>query len=174
MHVFDLGQRRQRIRLGAGHRPQGVFANDAVTRQVAGAGFAFTPGAQLAQYRQLRARQLPGQLGIAVQLIRVDLAAQLGNQFGTVFEHPGILVIRQLRAQALVQFGQVHGVFGGVADLGFRQRALQPVGAGFTLGQVDAEHLLDQARIAHGEAQVEVAGGQLGVEQWRRQAAGQA
>ncbi|MNM92281.1 hypothetical protein D3C81_1046080 [compost metagenome] len=50
---------------------------------------------------------------------------------------------------------------------------MQPVGTGFALGQLDAEDFLDQTRIAHGETQVQVAGGQLGVEQRRRQAASQ-
>ncbi|MNC38866.1 hypothetical protein D3C75_874970 [compost metagenome] len=68
----------------------------------------------------------------------------------------------------------MHGILGGIADLGFRERALQPVGAGFALGQVDTQHFLHQARIAHGEAQVQVTGGQLSVEQRLRQLAGQA
>lgn len=68
----------------------------------------------------------------------------------------------------------MQGIFGGVADLGLRQRTLQPVRAGFTLGQVDVQHLRNQARVAHGEAQVQVGSGQLGIEQRRRQAAGQA
>ncbi len=50
---------------------------------------------------------------------------------------------------------------------------MQPVGTGFALGQVDAEHFLHQPRIAHGETEVQVSGGQLGVEQRRRQATGQ-
>ncbi|MNH11134.1 hypothetical protein D3C79_706400 [compost metagenome] len=79
-----------------------------------------------------------------------------------------------MRAQALVELGQVHRIFGGIADLSLRQRTLQPVRAGLALGQLDAEHFLDQTRIAHGETQVQVTGGQLGVEQRRRQAASQA
>lgn len=68
----------------------------------------------------------------------------------------------------------MHGILGSVADLGVRQRPLQPVGAGFALGQLDRQHFLDQARIAHGEAQVQVTGRQLRVEQRLRQLAGQA
>lgn len=67
----------------------------------------------------------------------------------------------------------MHGVFGGIADLGIGKRTLQPVGTGLALGQVDAEHFLHQTRITHGETQVQVSGSQLGIEQWRRQAAGQ-
>ena len=65
-------------------------------------------------------------------------------------------------------------ILGGVAHLHVAQRALQPVGTGFALGQLDGQQRLHQARIAHGEAQIQVAGGQLGVEQRLRQGAGQA
>ena len=150
-----------------------MLAQHAVARQVADTGFVLAPGAQLAQHRQLRAGQLPRQLGITVQLVRVDFAAQLQDQFGAVVQHPGVLVFAQTRTQAGIQLGQVHGVFRGIADLGFRQRTLQPVRARFALGQLDAEHFLHQPRVAHGETEVEVTGGQLGVEQGRRQAAGE-
>ncbi len=174
MHVFDAGEGHQVIRLALGQWPQGMLADNPVARQVTGPGLALAPGAEFTQHRQLCPGQLPGQLGLAIDLVGVDLAAQVGNQFGAVLQDPGVLVVRQLRAQAGVDLGQVQRILGGIADLGFRQRALQPVRAGLALGQFDTEHFLDQARITHGEPQVQVRGGQLGVEQRRRQAAGQA
>ncbi|MNH17981.1 hypothetical protein D3C79_776700 [compost metagenome] len=174
VHFIDLGQGRQVVRLVLGHWPQRVFLEDTVARHIAAACFTLAPGAQLAEHRQLLAAQLPGQLDIAVQGLGLDLTAQRRHQFGTVFQHPGVLVVGQPGAQGRKQFGQVHGILGGVADLGVRQRALQPVRAGFTLGQLKAQHFLDQARIAHGEAQVQVARGQLRVEQRLGQLAGQA
>ncbi|MNZ40763.1 hypothetical protein D3C78_582950 [compost metagenome] len=126
-------------------RPQRMLADDPVARQVAGTGFLFAPGAKFTQYRELGAGQLPGQLGIAIDLVRIYLATQVGHQFGTVFQNPGVFLVRQLWTQLYEDFGQVHGVFGGIADLGFGERTLQPVGTGFTLGQVDAEHFLHQA-----------------------------
>ncbi|MCY1449091.1 hypothetical protein D9M71_658110 [compost metagenome] len=122
-----------------------MLLEDAVARHVAAAGFALAPGAQFAQHCQLLGGQLPGQLDVAVQALRFDFAAQLGDQFGAVLQHPGVFVVGQARAQGGEQLGQVHGILGGIADLGVGERALQPVGAGFTLGQVDAEHFLHQA-----------------------------
>ncbi|MDT4877319.1 hypothetical protein FQZ97_1128280 [compost metagenome] len=65
-------------------------------------------------------------------------------------------------------------VLGGVAHLHLGERALQPVGAGFVLRQVDAEDLQRQLRVAHRKRHAEIRGGQLGIEQRLRQAAGQA
>ncbi|MNI06586.1 hypothetical protein D3C73_595720 [compost metagenome] len=155
-------------------RPQRMLADDPVARQVAGPGFLFTPGAELTQNGKLGARQLPGQLGIAIDLVRIDLAAQVGHQFGAIFQDPGVFLVGKLWTQFYENFSQMHGIFGGIADLGFGKRALQPVGTGFPLGQVDAEHFLHQPRIAHGKTKVQISGSQLRIEQRRRQAAGQA
>ncbi|MNS18168.1 hypothetical protein D3C72_498580 [compost metagenome] len=120
------------------------------------------------------AGEFPGELGVAIDLVWVDLAAQIGHKFRTVFQHPGVFVVGKLRTQLYENFRQMHGIFGGVADLGFRKWTLQPVGAGFALRQFDAEHFLHQPRIAHGKTQVQVSGSQLRIEQRHRQAAGQA
>ncbi|RMS17345.1 hypothetical protein ALP71_01649 [Pseudomonas coronafaciens pv. garcae] len=119
-------------------------------------------------------RQFPGQFGIPVDLVRVNFTAQIGDQFGTVVQQPGVFVIGQTRAQDGKQLGKVYCIFGGIADLRLRQRALQPVRAGFALGQVDVEHLLHQSRIAHGKTEVQVSSCQLSIEQRNRQAASQA
>ncbi|MNC67302.1 hypothetical protein D3C75_1177850 [compost metagenome] len=101
-----------------------MFADHPIAWQIPGPGLALAPGTQLAQYCQLCPGQLPGQLGFAVKLVGVDLATQLRHQFGAIFEHPGVFLVRQLRAQPFIDFGQVNRVFSGVADLGLRQRAL--------------------------------------------------
>ena len=93
VHVFDLAQRSKVIRLGFGQGPQRMLANDAVARQVTGAGLLLAPGAQLTQHGQLRAGQLPRQLGVAVHLVRVDFPAQVSHQFGAIFQHPGIFIV---------------------------------------------------------------------------------
>jgi hypothetical protein len=54
VHVFDTRQRHQVVGLGFGQRPQRMFADYAVARQVPGTGFVLAPGADFTQYRQLR------------------------------------------------------------------------------------------------------------------------
>ncbi|MNJ78020.1 hypothetical protein D3C77_756590 [compost metagenome] len=63
------------------------------------------------------------------------------------------------------------GILGRIRHLQLGERALQPVGAGFALGQFDIQHLLHQTRIAHGETDPQVTRRQLGVVQRGRQRA---
>ena len=174
MHLIDARQRNQIARLGTRQRPQTGLAQHAIARLVARSGLALTPGGQHLEHGQLLRLEAPGLLDLSIGLLRVGFALQVGDQLGTVLQHPGSLVVRQLRQQRFVEFGQVLRILGGVAHLHLAQRPLQPVRARFALGQFDAKHGLDQPRIAHGKADVQVAGGQLGIEQRLRQAAGQA
>ena len=174
VHVLDARQRYQIIRLGTGQRPQRMLAQDAIAWLVARARLALAPGTQRAKHGLLLTREFPGQLGLTPGVFRGDLAAQIGHQLGTILNNPLDLLRRQTGLQCAVHLHQMQHVFGGVAHLQFGQWPLQPVRAGFSLGQLDIEQRLHQARVAHGEAEIEITGRQLRIEQRRRQAAGQA
>ncbi|MNZ29718.1 hypothetical protein D3C78_469720 [compost metagenome] len=174
MHVLDARQADTIARLGTRQRPQRALAQDAVAWLVALAGLLLAPGTERAHHGQLLAIETPGQLDLAPGVLRVVHLALGGDQFGAIFQQPGTLVGAQSPIQLVIDLAQVLDILGGVAHLHLAQRTLQPVGTGFVLRQLDAQQLLDQARVAHGEADVQVTGGDLGVEQRLRQAAGQA
>ena len=156
VHVLDARQRHQVIWLGTGQRPQRMLAQDAIAWLVARARLALAPGAQRAQHGLLLAREFPGQLGIAPGIFRNDFTTKIGDQLGTVLQNPLDLLRRQAGHQGAIHLDEMRDVLGGVTHLQFGQWPLQPIGAGFALGQLDIEQRLHQARVAHGETEIEV------------------
>ena len=101
-----------------------------------------------AQHGQLLGRQLPGQLGLQVRLVRVDLATQVGDQFGAfvsgVASLPRVVILTMHDISLKPKEGK-GGVNRGALELS---------------GTVKTYRYLDEKEVADQEAAAAAANGQ--------------
>ena len=157
------------LRLLLRQRDERVVLDHEAARDVTSPGLGVPPRREGAQHSQLRRRQPSRGAQSAIGLERPLLEPFGVEDLGRVLERPlETAELFETLAQDSMGREEARHVLHRIGQLLRRERPRQPVGTCLAFEDLDAEHREDQLLVAQGGREACQAGGDLGVEQRRR------